>query len=207
MALNEMDAQVHRLLVRERNREPLSAQKREELKRRLQRAVAEQRPAGLGWWRRTRMGVRFAIAFSVLTAMGGAAVALMLNAQKPAPITAPLHKVLTKQAEATAVVLPAAEDASASALRAEVALIAGARRALEAGHIKEAMRLLAAHGQRFPAGTLIEEREGLGIIALWRQGQHNAAREGATRFRRQYPRSPMNRPIHELLDGSASQGR
>jgi len=88
------------------------------------------------------------------------------------------------------------------ALRAEIALIGRARRALTAGAVDEAARLLSSHANAHPAGVLIEERQGLLVMTLWHQGKRVEAGQAAKRFEMRYPQSPMNRPIRELLNST-----
>ena len=211
MTLNDRDVAVQRLLVRERSREPLRPAKREQLIQRLRRAAELDADQSRRFaWLTENLGRRLALAFGFLLLVAGGAVAVVMTraSEHHLPAIAPARKPqITNSMAPTPVppTQPSEELLPSSALRAEVALIAGARRALASGNLQAGSRMLSSHAQRFPAGTLIEEREGLGIMLLWRQGQKADARKGAQRFAQQYPQSPMNQPIRELINDARTQ--
>ena len=81
-------------------------------------------------------------------------------------------------------------SAPVSDLREESRLIARARALLLARRSAEALELLRRARARFADGMLVQEREALVIEAMAQSGQHRAARQRATSFRRAYPSSP-----------------
>jgi hypothetical protein len=86
-----------------------------------------------------------------------------------------------------------------SQLAREQAIIDAARAGLARGHGDDALAALARHEREFPAGSLVEEREGLRVLALARSGRASEAAEGAARFRAQYPRSMLLPAISAAL--------
>jgi hypothetical protein len=78
----------------------------------------------------------------------------------------------------------------ASRLREENRLLGEAREALRRGDAAGALRKLDEIHTRLPGGVLGQEREALGIEALWRAGHRNAAAVRAAAFLRAYPKSP-----------------
>ena len=74
-------------------------------------------------------------------------------------------------------------------LAAERALIDRARAALARARPNDALAALGQHRQRFAVGQLAEEREALTVMAQAAIGEHDRARETASRFRRDYPQS------------------
>jgi hypothetical protein len=211
MSLNDMDAEVHRLLVRERDRVLLTEREERALQDRLRRTVLAENAARVSWLRRG-LFVQFLLmrpAMALLLLLAGAGVAAAIVKVGPAiwaPTPAPPPEVqVPKQRvhgpamlEKPAVVEPGGE--TREALRAEITLIGNARRALAAGAADEAARLLGTHATTFPAGVLVQEREGLAVMTLWHQGKHAEAKQAAQRFAHRHPQSPMNGPIRELLD-------
>ena len=88
-------------------------------------------------------------------------------------------------------VAPAPVIESASALKEETALLAGANAALGRGDVKRALALLDDYDRRPGSGVLAEERSVTGILASCAAGRLDAARAGAQRFRARWPRSPL----------------
>lgn len=88
-----------------------------------------------------------------------------------------------------AVPSPAEPIARATALREERALLEGARRDLAGGRPAAALAAVDAHGERFAAGALAEEREALRIQALVRLDRGADARAALARFRGAWPSS------------------
>lgn len=62
-----------------------------------------------------------------------------------------------------------------------------------------ARRLIRAAQREFPNGLLVEEREGLDVIALFALGQLERARSGAERFIARYPQSPLRPKLQRLI--------
>jgi hypothetical protein len=92
-----------------------------------------------------------------------------------------------------------AENARASQLREESAMILDARRVLRGGDPTRALTLLDAARARFPAGTLVQEREALTIEALVRAGQRTLATKRAEAFLRDYPKSPHAADVRSVV--------
>lgn len=101
---------------------------------------------------------------------------------------------------------PASEPAAAvasrdsSALRAEVALLDRARRALRSGSGDDALALLARHDRAFSAGALMPEAEALRIETLLHQGDRQSAAQRYKRFSARYPEHPLGERIARLLE-------
>jgi hypothetical protein len=74
----------------------------------------------------------------------------------------------------------------------EAALVAAIDAALRAGDVAGASRLADDHQRRFPAGLLVEEREGARVIA---RCTTSASAGAADAFLRAHPRSPMRSRI------------
>jgi outer membrane protein assembly factor BamD (BamD/ComL family) len=74
-------------------------------------------------------------------------------------------------------------------LAAERRLLELARSALVKGDHDAALASLRRHARGFAEGQLAEERDALLIRALVGKGQYAQARERASRFHRQHPRS------------------
>jgi hypothetical protein len=96
----------------------------------------------------------------------------------------------------------AAPAAPASLLAREQAIIDAARAALAGGHAGQALAALERHASEFSAGHLVEEREGLRILALVRAGRKDEATESSARFRAAYPRSVLLPAIDAALAAS-----
>jgi hypothetical protein len=86
---------------------------------------------------------------------------------------------------------PAPVVESASALKEETALLAGANAALGRGDVKRALALLDDYDRRPGSGVLAEERMVTGILASCAAGRAAAARSQAHSFRARWPRSPL----------------
>jgi hypothetical protein len=113
----------------------------------------------------------------------------------PAPVADPAAARPVKVAHpaprpAAAATAALADNARASQLREESAMILDARRVLRGGDPARALALLDAARARFPAGILVQEREALTIEALVRAGQRALATKRAEAFLRDYPKSP-----------------
>ena len=90
-----------------------------------------------------------------------------------------------------------------SASRREIAQLARIKALLEQDPAA-ARRLIRAAQREFPAGLLVEEREGLDVIALFALEEMERARKNAQRFVVRYPQSPL-RPKLERLITEASE--
>lgn len=84
-------------------------------------------------------------------------------------------------------------------LASEVALLGEVQRHVDSDP-RRALRLLAQHRQRFPNGTLVEEREFFTAQALWTSGQRRQARVRARRFLARYPRSTHAPRLQRIVD-------
>jgi hypothetical protein len=62
-----------------------------------------------------------------------------------------------------------------------------------------ARRLIRVGQREFPEGVLVEEREGLDVLALIELGQAQRARAAAESFIARYPRSPLRPKLEQLL--------
>jgi len=111
------------------------------------------------------------------------APAVVVDAPSPAPARAPSKRRVA--------VAPAPAVESASALKEETALLAGANAALGRGDVKRALALLGDYDRRPGSGVLAEERAVTGILASCAAGRLDAARAEAQRFRARWPRSPL----------------
>jgi len=98
--------------------------------------------------------------------------------------------------------LPAAtpsKSEAASPSRREIAQLLQIKAWLERDPAR-ARRLIRAAQREFPSGVLVEEREGLDVIALYAIGPAARARVQAERFIARYPRSPLRARIERLLE-------
>ena len=80
---------------------------------------------------------------------------------------------------------------SSNTLADEVALVRDAAGAINAGKMKRARRLLNAHRTRFPQGVMVQERNGLEIIALCKQGKDDVAARRFAAFKKMSPNAPI----------------
>jgi hypothetical protein len=102
------------------------------------------------------------------------------------------------------VVPPATPPAPASprardALAREVALLSRATSELRAGRPAAALKVLADHQRRFPAGALVEERRAARAQALCLLGR---VAEGRTELARLTPQSPAAATAKQVCDGA-----
>lgn len=111
------------------------------------------------------------------------APAVVVDAPAVAPARAPSKRRVA--------VAPAPVIESASALKEETALLAGANAALGRGDVTRALALLDDYDRRPGSGVLAEERSVTGILASCAAGRLDAARAAAQRFRARWPRSPL----------------
>jgi hypothetical protein len=76
-------------------------------------------------------------------------------------------------------------------LDAEMKLIRAADAALRGGRSSEALSLLAQHSEQHPSGLLVQEREGLSLLARCQSGGRAAVQAAAERYLARAPRSPL----------------
>jgi hypothetical protein len=81
----------------------------------------------------------------------------------------------------------------------ELRLLDRARRSDARGDYPAVLALLAEHERSYPTGRLSEEREVLRVKALVGLGRGNEARQVASKFRRQFPRSVLLGKIQDML--------
>ena len=117
-------------------------------------------------------------------------------AEGPRPVKVAAHAGPRPNAVAAAAL---ADNARASQLREESAMILGARRVLRAGDPARALTLLDAARTRFADGGLVQEREALTIEALVRSGQRALATKRAEAFLRDYPKRPHGADVRSLV--------
>ena len=146
------------------------------------------------------------------------AFVLRLSAAKSpapsAPVAAPARVETPKAPQAEAVPAPARELPPSTpehkerslvsapvpakpSLSDETALLSSAQRELAAGNATQALALLATHAERFPNGTLAEERGAARVLALCALGRVTEARREAELFVAKSPRSPLTPRLRE----------
>ena len=107
------------------------------------------------------------------------------GASSPPPgRSAPAQRPSVAVSSETAVSAPAADTRTA-----ESALLQHARTALASGDPSKALSILEDHAQSYAAGLLVEERDGLRVVALARAGRTDEARASAAAFAARYPHS------------------
>jgi hypothetical protein len=94
------------------------------------------------------------------------------------------------------------EPTGASALSQERALIDVVRTAIARGHADSALEAIDRHARLFPRGRLVEEREGLRVLALLRAGRVSEAETQAARFGQRYPGSLLWPAIKASLESA-----
>lgn len=99
----------------------------------------------------------------------------------------------------TTVAVLATPDSTAAERATERAWLDAARTALGRGDFDSAMDALETARQRFPNGTLSEEREAIGVHVLIARGDKIAARLAADTFKKQYKGSLFLLAIEEAL--------
>jgi len=114
----------------------------------------------------------------------------------------PVAPVAAAPVTAPAITPPAAAPTT-SPLDAEVALLQEAHSALRANDGDRALRVAAEHGRRFPGGQLGEEFEATRVFALCELGRVDEARDGASRFLREHPRSPLAPRVANACEANA----
>ncbi|WP_437670390.1 hypothetical protein [Sorangium sp. So ce131] len=89
---------------------------------------------------------------------------------------------------------------SAAALKAELAALDAARKALAGGDAQGALSRLDAYARAHPRGRLALEAEVLRIDALARSGRLDAARQRATTFLRRHPNSVLATRVRRYVN-------
>lgn len=128
-----------------------------------------------------------------------AAPAPMVHEDVPSTWEAPTPKATrdtVKAPSARRTVRPAAPAEPAPALaedglREETTALRLAHQALRERQTEQALRLLDEQDRRFGAGLLPQERAAARILALCQASRVDEARAQASRFERQWPRSPL----------------
>lgn len=87
-------------------------------------------------------------------------------------------------------------DVSPTSIAEEVALIKRISAAMAGGQASTVLELVAEHEARFPAGTLIEEREAARARASCRLGQREAGEALTVRFQHRWPKSMQLVAVH-----------
>jgi hypothetical protein len=220
--LPQLPEGVQRLLSAERERPELDGDALARVKNRLDASLAQQ-PGSGGSSRRWRW-VSLIACFAVGVAVG-AALHAALSDGPPAPIAtlpppppppaAPAPPPPPEPAPPPATpapvqarrppkkilpTAPAEGDERDLDLAAERALIDTARTALGRAQGEAALDALRRHGDRFPAGRLVEEREALRVQALAQLGRGDDARAAAARFRKEHPRSMLLPVVDAALE-------
>ncbi|HWA73496.1 MAG TPA: hypothetical protein VG937_14220 [Polyangiaceae bacterium] len=95
---------------------------------------------------------------------------------------------------------PSARPApSVGAYSLELGLLQRARAAVASGRFSAALRAIAEHQRRFPAGHLQEEREALRVKALAGLGKTDEAHRAAEKFRSRFPDSVLSPRIEGAI--------
>lgn len=122
------------------------------------------------------------------------------------PVEVPVEVLVavpaTAQLDAGMAVVAARQEPGArprSDLAAERAVIDAARTAIARGNTTSALAAINRHALEYPRGRLVEEREGLRVIALVRAGRRPEAQNRADRFRQRYPNSVLLPAIDSAL--------
>jgi hypothetical protein len=84
----------------------------------------------------------------------------------------------------------------------ELRFLVRARQADAHGDYAKVLSLLAQHQHDYPVGRLAEEREFLRVKALVGLGRRGQARQVASNFRHQFPRSVLLSKVDEMLTSS-----
>jgi hypothetical protein len=92
-----------------------------------------------------------------------------------------------------------ASNVDPEALKAEIALLDSARRALRSGDSKRAERELREHSQRFSSGLLALEADVLRMESLLARGDRQAAAAAARNYLKSHPQSPHAARVRAVL--------
>jgi hypothetical protein len=149
--------------------------------------------AAVAGWHATRPASRVESAAPAAPVVRASAPAAVEDGTAQVPAPAP-----SRSAEATDSArsrVPADED---GALRAEIALLDRARKALRDGASARALQLLDAHRERFAQARLAPEAEALRIEALVQGGSREQARLLSRQFASAYPAHPLTEHVAKL---------
>ena len=130
-----------------------------------------------------------------------------VRAEPTTQVTSPIvpSAALSPQAIATGSARDAVPSASAAAPtgESEARAILVAKRKLESGQAREALRALEEHERIHPHGTLSEERDALRVVALCSLGLPEGQEE-RSRFLRNHPVSPYVERVRAACPGRSS---
>lgn len=107
------------------------------------------------------------------------------------------------QRDAPSLAAPRPEPASSAS--EELLLIREATRALRDHRLATARQMLEQHAMRFPAGILMQEREGLTVIALCLEGRLSEARPLRASFLANAPTSPLAARVRSACAGATER--
>jgi hypothetical protein len=94
---------------------------------------------------------------------------------------------------------PGASHRPGRAAIEELRLLDRARQADARADYAGVLGIAAEHERRYPSGRLAEEREVLRVRALVGLGRSGEARQTASRFRHEFPRSVLLRKVDDML--------
>lgn len=115
------------------------------------------------------------------------------NILNPNLTATPDSKPASKRLRATSKkesITPTAEKQGPS-LAEELRLISAASKSMNSGNIQNAMTLLQTHRTRFANGIMVQERNGLEIIALCKAGKRKQAKRKNAQFQKASPNAPI----------------
>jgi hypothetical protein len=118
----------------------------------------------------------------------------------PAAVAAaePAAQTTSQSAQSAADMLASAAGGDDEALRAEIALLDRAHKALRGGASALALRLLDEHRERFARARLAPEASALRIEALVQRGSREQARSLSRQFVSAYPTHPLTEHVAKL---------
>jgi hypothetical protein len=93
---------------------------------------------------------------------------------------------------------PQADDA----LHREISQVAQIKASL-VGHPGHAYHLTELGNREFRHGALVQEREALGVLALWNLGRQDEALRRERAFLERYPQSPLRERLSAVLHSDA----
>ena len=112
---------------------------------------------------------------------------------------------LTETASAPVVESTPAPSPALDSLDPELTVLRQAQEDLHAGLPAQALRRLAEYDRRFGKGTLNEERQAIGAIALCQVHPGPAAQAQAERFLRAAPQSPLAERVRAACQGGITK--
>ena len=114
-----------------------------------------------------------------------------------AVVEAPVTPKATPAKRATKKPAPAEDAAATGSFHDELALIRKAQSALAGGRHDEALAALADHAERFPRGSMKEDRLALRALVLCAAGRVESGTAAAETFRKSYARSLYAKRVDE----------